>query len=200
MTVLLVPNSLDSGPACSPAVKMVRGSARAEDAQGTTTQSHISPSILVYEDKPYKQDAPRGQGAIPAGERTPNGGERAVGRRGAGGGCVAVKTHNLLIPPRPEPGRAPVARRNSCLEAKRTEGGARRWTGRRRLCGREAPRWGGYTSKCGQTLHPEPCTLHPAPWTPHPNPGTPHPEPRTLKRQPGTRNPEPLLLLYYSQA
>jgi len=26
------------------------GAARAEDAQGTPTQSHISPSILVYED------------------------------------------------------------------------------------------------------------------------------------------------------
>ena len=28
-----------------------RGAARAEDAQGTPTQSHTSPSILVYEDK-----------------------------------------------------------------------------------------------------------------------------------------------------
>jgi len=28
-----------------------RGAARADDAQGTPTQSHISPSILVYEDK-----------------------------------------------------------------------------------------------------------------------------------------------------
>jgi hypothetical protein len=28
-----------------------RGAARAEDAQGTPTQSHISPSILVYEEK-----------------------------------------------------------------------------------------------------------------------------------------------------
>ena len=27
-----------------------RGSARAEDAQGTLSQSHISPSILAYED------------------------------------------------------------------------------------------------------------------------------------------------------
>ena len=27
-----------------------RGTARADDAQGTPTQSHISPSILVYED------------------------------------------------------------------------------------------------------------------------------------------------------
>jgi len=27
-----------------------RGTARAEDAQGTPTQSHISPSILVYEE------------------------------------------------------------------------------------------------------------------------------------------------------
>ena len=27
-----------------------RGTARAEDAQGTPTQSHVSPSILVYED------------------------------------------------------------------------------------------------------------------------------------------------------
>ena len=29
-----------------------RGTARAEDAQGTPTQSHISPSILGYEDSP----------------------------------------------------------------------------------------------------------------------------------------------------
>ena len=28
-----------------------RGTTRAEEAQGTPTQSHISPSILVYEDK-----------------------------------------------------------------------------------------------------------------------------------------------------
>ena len=28
-----------------------RGTVRAEDAQGTPTQSHISPSILVYEDE-----------------------------------------------------------------------------------------------------------------------------------------------------
>ena len=28
-----------------------RGATRAEDAQGTPTQSHISPSILVYEDE-----------------------------------------------------------------------------------------------------------------------------------------------------
>ena len=28
-----------------------RGAARAEDAQGTPSQSHISPSTLVYEDK-----------------------------------------------------------------------------------------------------------------------------------------------------
>jgi len=28
-----------------------RGTTKAEDAQGTPTQSHISPSILVYEDK-----------------------------------------------------------------------------------------------------------------------------------------------------
>jgi len=32
-----------------------RGAARAEDAQGTPTQSHISPSILVYEDKGSKR-------------------------------------------------------------------------------------------------------------------------------------------------
>ena len=30
-----------------------RGAARAEDAQGIHTQSHISPSILVYEQKQY---------------------------------------------------------------------------------------------------------------------------------------------------
>ena len=28
-----------------------RGAARAEDAQGTPTQNHVSPSILVYEEK-----------------------------------------------------------------------------------------------------------------------------------------------------
>jgi len=31
-------------------VRVGRGAARAEDAQGTPTQSHMSPSILVYED------------------------------------------------------------------------------------------------------------------------------------------------------
>ena len=31
-----------------------RGAARAEDAQGTPTQSHISPSKLVYEDKTHE--------------------------------------------------------------------------------------------------------------------------------------------------
>ena len=31
-----------------------RGAARAEDVQGTPTQSHISQSILVYEDIPLK--------------------------------------------------------------------------------------------------------------------------------------------------
>ena len=30
-----------------------RGTTRAEDAQGTPTRSHISPSILVYEDKSF---------------------------------------------------------------------------------------------------------------------------------------------------
>ena len=34
-----------------------RGTARAEDAQGTPTQSHILPSILVYEDNPDVDDA-----------------------------------------------------------------------------------------------------------------------------------------------
>ena len=31
-----------------------RGAARAEDAQGTPTQSHISPSVLVYEAKTFR--------------------------------------------------------------------------------------------------------------------------------------------------
>ena len=34
------------------AQRIWRGAARAEDAQGTPTPSHISPSILVSEDKP----------------------------------------------------------------------------------------------------------------------------------------------------
>ena len=33
-----------------------RGTARAEDAQETPTQSHISPSILVYEDSKEEED------------------------------------------------------------------------------------------------------------------------------------------------
>ena len=32
-----------------------RGAARAEDAEGTPTQSHVSPSILVYEDNSENQ-------------------------------------------------------------------------------------------------------------------------------------------------
>jgi len=38
------------GGFCSPLIDSGRGAARAEDAQGTPTPSHISPSILVYED------------------------------------------------------------------------------------------------------------------------------------------------------
>jgi len=34
-----------------------RGTPRAEDAQGTPTQSHIPPSILVYEDKQGGSDS-----------------------------------------------------------------------------------------------------------------------------------------------
>jgi len=56
------------------ALKLVlgRGTARAEDAQGTPTQSHISPSILVYEDytdasKPLTSSMHGGRGV--AGER-----------------------------------------------------------------------------------------------------------------------------------
>ena len=33
-----------------------RGTVRAEDAQGTPTQSHISPSILVYEEKTFADE------------------------------------------------------------------------------------------------------------------------------------------------
>jgi len=36
-----------------------RGAARAEDAQGTPTKSHISPSILVYEEKNFHWEAAR---------------------------------------------------------------------------------------------------------------------------------------------
>ena len=36
-----------------------RGTTKAEDAQGTPTQSHISPSMIVYEDKTPKQRARR---------------------------------------------------------------------------------------------------------------------------------------------
>ena len=35
-----------------------RGAARAEDAQGTPTQSDISPSILIYEDYPSTHQVP----------------------------------------------------------------------------------------------------------------------------------------------
>jgi len=44
-----------------------RGTARAEDAQGTPTQSHISPSILVYED--YSQAGFRQQEQLEDGNR-----------------------------------------------------------------------------------------------------------------------------------
>ena len=37
-----------------------RGAARAEDAQGTTTQSHISSSILVYEEMVSDTAEPHG--------------------------------------------------------------------------------------------------------------------------------------------
>ena len=38
------------------------GTLRAEDAQGTPTQSHISPSILVYEEKQSEQTTGGGLG------------------------------------------------------------------------------------------------------------------------------------------
>jgi len=41
----VVPSSLGDG------LRVGRGAARADDAQGTPTQSHISPSILEYEEK-----------------------------------------------------------------------------------------------------------------------------------------------------
>jgi len=41
-----------------------RGTTRAEDAQGTPTQSHISPSILVYEENPGNRQEPRGTGPL----------------------------------------------------------------------------------------------------------------------------------------
>ena len=34
-------------------LRVGRGTTRAEDAQGTPTQTHISPSILVYEENPF---------------------------------------------------------------------------------------------------------------------------------------------------
>jgi len=40
-----------------------RGTTRAEDAQGTPTQSHISPSILVYEDNRRQGAGADGGGA-----------------------------------------------------------------------------------------------------------------------------------------
>jgi len=42
-----------------------QGTTRAEDAQGTPTQSHISPSILVYEDKTIKLFPPRSAAVDP---------------------------------------------------------------------------------------------------------------------------------------
>ena len=50
LTVVCVPRSLDGGLA-DREDQNGRGTARAEDAQGTPIQSHISPSILVYEDE-----------------------------------------------------------------------------------------------------------------------------------------------------
>jgi len=40
-----------------------RGAARAEDAQGTPTQKHISPRILVYEESQARR--PDGRGSLP---------------------------------------------------------------------------------------------------------------------------------------
>ena len=44
-----------------------RGTTRTEDSQGTLSQSHISPSILVYEDKYVCRFAPPG-GAVCVGD------------------------------------------------------------------------------------------------------------------------------------
>ena len=47
--LIFLPGVKDSGLVIS--TDFGRGTARTEDVQGTPTQSHISPSILVYEDK-----------------------------------------------------------------------------------------------------------------------------------------------------
>ena len=48
---LCVINVCAAGGFLSSDDRLWKGTARAEDAQGTPAQSHISPSILVYEDK-----------------------------------------------------------------------------------------------------------------------------------------------------
>jgi len=45
---------------CSAAVRNARKKCHEQDAQGTPTQSHISPSILVYEDKATKKSHEQG--------------------------------------------------------------------------------------------------------------------------------------------
>jgi len=44
-------------PSCSLLDRLGRGTTRANDAQGTPTQSHISPRILVYEDYRQRREA-----------------------------------------------------------------------------------------------------------------------------------------------
>ena len=53
MAAALLVKKLSPTSTCEPPYddRAGRGAARAEDAQGTPTQSHMSPSILVYEDK-----------------------------------------------------------------------------------------------------------------------------------------------------
>ena len=60
MPVTLESPGVDSGPGFQVKTLNIhragsgRGAARAEDAEGTPTQSHISPSILVYEDEMFQ--------------------------------------------------------------------------------------------------------------------------------------------------
>jgi len=56
---------------------------RGEDAQGTPTQSHVSPSILAYEDnirRRYPYGGLRGRGAVSYERGTPEGLSGVVGK------------------------------------------------------------------------------------------------------------------------
>ena len=146
------------------------GTARAEDSQGTPTQSHISPNILVYEgNKPSEMDQIE-----------------------AGACALSLHLNDLIV--------SLICVGLGALSEHNFYGFKIPFCTRNPLEGRLAKHdlvWDAPPEARGShndTLHPTPYTLHPTPYTLHPTPYTLHPTPFTLHHAPYTLHPTPYTL------